>query len=139
MADIQENMAVANEISEAISNPMGTGLEIDDVRPLYMILHVFTHKNHLDFQQAELKAELEELEQEQLDERLIGADHVPLHHPGGTVRERKSSFQYHSSPTPHRTLLTTFCHGQRHARSLRQRTTKSSNSRSYRLHWQCSV
>ena len=100
MADIQENMAVANEISEAISNPMGTGLEIDDVRPLYLILHVFTHKNHLDFQQAELKAELEELEQEQLDERLIGADHVPLHHPGGTVRERKSSFQYHSFPKP---------------------------------------
>ena len=49
MADIQENMAVANEISEAISNPMGTGLEIDDVRPLYMILHVLAHKNHLDF------------------------------------------------------------------------------------------
>ena len=44
MADIQENMAVANEISEAISNPMGTGLEIDDVRPFYMMLHLLTHK-----------------------------------------------------------------------------------------------
>ncbi|KAK7696027.1 hypothetical protein QCA50_000668 [Cerrena zonata] len=67
MSEIQEHMQVANEVSEAISSPMnGVGLDIDD---------------------AELKAELDELEQEELNERLVGADHVPVHHPGGAIRE----------------------------------------------------
>lgn len=33
MAEIQEHMQVANEVSEAISSPMnGVGLDLDDVR-----------------------------------------------------------------------------------------------------------
>ena len=35
--------------------------------------------------QEELKAELAELEQEELDTRLAGAEHVPVHHPAGAV------------------------------------------------------
>ncbi|CAL1701062.1 unnamed protein product [Somion occarium] len=65
MAEIQEHMQVANEVSEAISAPMNGGLELDD---------------------AELKAELDELEQEELNERLVGAEHVPVHHPAGPSR-----------------------------------------------------
>ena len=46
--------------------------------------------------QDELKAELEALEQEELDDRLAGADRVPLHTPASPVgmsngRERESS------------------------------------------------
>ena len=36
--------------------------------------------------QEELKAELGELEQEDLNERLLGADHVPVHTPAGPSR-----------------------------------------------------
>lgn len=36
--------------------------------------------------QDELKAELAELEQDELNERLMGADHVPIHTPAGAQR-----------------------------------------------------
>jgi charged multivesicular body protein 4A/B len=39
-----------------------------------------------DDSQDELKAELGELEQEDLNERLLGADHVPVHAPAGPSR-----------------------------------------------------
>lgn len=35
--------------------------------------------------QDELKNELEELEQQELNERLVGADHVPVHTPASVV------------------------------------------------------
>lgn len=35
--------------------------------------------------QDELKNELEELEQEELNQRLVGADHVPVHSPAPMV------------------------------------------------------
>ncbi|XP_060074185.1 charged multivesicular body protein 4b-like [Ylistrum balloti] len=50
MDDIAEQQEVANEISEAISNPVGFGEDVDE---------------------DDLLAELEDLEQEQLDEQLI--------------------------------------------------------------------
>lgn len=50
MDDIAEQQEVASEISEAISNPVGYGYDVDE---------------------DELLAELEELEQEELDERLL--------------------------------------------------------------------
>jgi len=50
MDDIAEQQEVANKISEAISNPIGFGQDMDE---------------------DELMAELEELEQEQLDEALL--------------------------------------------------------------------
>lgn len=36
--------------------------------------------------QDELKNELEELEQAELNERLVGADHVPIYTPAGPSR-----------------------------------------------------
>ncbi|KAM3620734.1 uncharacterized protein V6R79_001304 [Siganus canaliculatus] len=60
MADITEQQEVAQEISDVISRPMGIGD---------------------DFDEDELMAELEELEQEELDKNLLevtGADDVPL-------------------------------------------------------------
>jgi len=65
MDAIREEMEVANEISEAISNPLNVGHEIDE---------------------DELKNELAELEQEQLSELLEGADRVPVHSPSGPSR-----------------------------------------------------
>ncbi|EIN10916.1 Snf7-domain-containing protein [Punctularia strigosozonata HHB-11173 SS5] len=71
MSSIQEQTQVANEISEAISNPMyGAGDQIDE---------------------DELKAELAELEQEELNDRLMGADHVPIHAPAGPSKVQSSS------------------------------------------------
>jgi charged multivesicular body protein 4 len=55
MDDIREQMDLANEISEAIAQPVGFGIEFDE---------------------EELNAELEELEQEQLDEKLLDAGKV---------------------------------------------------------------
>ncbi|TXT09041.1 hypothetical protein VHUM_02515 [Vanrija humicola] len=70
MDAIREQMDLTNEISDAISNPVGMGVGIDE---------------------DELEAELEALEQEELDDRLKGADHVPIHTPAspvGASRER---------------------------------------------------
>lgn len=70
MDSIREQMDLTNEISDAISNPVGMGNMVDE---------------------DELKAELEALEQEELDDRLRGADHVPVHSPASPVangRER---------------------------------------------------
>lgn len=63
MSKITEQREIANEIAEAISYPTGTEADED-----------------------ELKAELAELEQETLDERLAGAERVPLHIPAGARR-----------------------------------------------------
>lgn len=60
MDSIREQMDLTNEISDAISNPVGMGHDIDE---------------------DELKNELEELEQAELNERLVGAEHVPAHTP----------------------------------------------------------
>ncbi|KAG2135884.1 vacuolar-sorting protein SNF7 [Suillus bovinus] len=63
MSKITEQREIANEIAEALSYPTGTEADED-----------------------ELKAELADLEQETLDERLAGAEHVPLHIPAGARR-----------------------------------------------------
>lgn len=65
MENIQDQMQITNEISDAISNPVGMGVMIDD---------------------DELEAELEALEHEELDGRLAGADHVPIHNPTSPTR-----------------------------------------------------
>merc|ERR1711972_741328 len=58
MADIEESNAIAGEISEAISRPIGmTGMD--------------------DFDEDDLLAELEELEQEELDSNLVGMQQTP--------------------------------------------------------------
>lgn len=68
MDNIREQMELTNEISDAISNPVGMGVELDE---------------------EDLKAELDALEQEELDSRLAGADHVPVHTPASPVAANK--------------------------------------------------
>ncbi|XP_076323481.1 charged multivesicular body protein 4c-like [Tachypleus tridentatus] len=53
MDEVQEQQEIANEISEAISNPVGFGHDIDE---------------------DELSKELEELEQEELDKQLLDVE-----------------------------------------------------------------
>jgi len=65
MEAINSQREIANEISEAISNPVGAGIDIDE---------------------DELKQELAELESEELNDRLMGADRAPIHSPAGPSR-----------------------------------------------------
>ncbi|KAJ4466544.1 Snf7-domain-containing protein [Lentinula aciculospora] len=65
MNEVTAQREVAQEISDIISNPTPIGDPIDE---------------------DELLQELNDLEQEQLDERLRGAEHVPLHQPQ-TIKE----------------------------------------------------
>ncbi|RXG52840.1 Charged multivesicular body protein 4b [Armadillidium vulgare] len=77
MDDIAEQQDVAREISEAISNPVAFGQDVDE---------------------DELMAELEELEQEALDEKLletgeVSADlpEVPTATPAQPARKKKEA------------------------------------------------
>ncbi|KAI0307245.1 vacuolar-sorting protein SNF7 [Multifurca ochricompacta] len=65
MNAINEQREIANEISDMISNPMNSGVDLDE---------------------DDLKAELADLEQESLNERLMGADRVPAHTPASLNR-----------------------------------------------------
>jgi len=64
MDSINEQRELAEEISTLISNPMGA----------------------VDVDEDELKEELAELEREELDERLMGAERVPIHTPSGPAK-----------------------------------------------------
>jgi len=64
MDQIREQMELTEEISQAISNPLNIGIDLDD---------------------DELKDELAELEQEELNDRLMGADRAPVHTPAVTT------------------------------------------------------
>lgn len=74
MDDIAEQQDVAREISDAISNPVAFGQDIDE---------------------DELEKELEELEQEELDKELLGvgpvSDDLPAVPQGELVRPSASS------------------------------------------------
>ncbi|KIK65319.1 hypothetical protein GYMLUDRAFT_159179 [Collybiopsis luxurians FD-317 M1] len=65
MNEVIAQREVAQEIADIISNPVNADA-VDD---------------------EELLQELNDLEQEQLDERLRGAEHVPLHQPQAAARE----------------------------------------------------
>lgn len=81
MDDVAEQQEIANEISNAISNPVGFGQDVDEVwDDRYIIQWVVTRFSigqhelkHLStlYIKDDLLAELEELEQEALDEELI--------------------------------------------------------------------
>lgn len=71
MDDIRDQMDVANEISDAISRPVGMGEELDE---------------------DDLLTELEELEQEELDAKMLETPapavytpNVPTHEPGNDL------------------------------------------------------
>ncbi|RDB22788.1 Vacuolar-sorting protein SNF7 [Hypsizygus marmoreus] len=62
MSTVNEQRELANEVAEAISNPMYGNMDLDE---------------------TELQQELEELEQDELNERLSGAERAPVHMPAG--------------------------------------------------------
>ncbi|GAA6000588.1 hypothetical protein JCM10207_004564 [Rhodosporidiobolus poonsookiae] len=64
MDEVRNQLELTNEISQAISDPSGMGIDVDD---------------------QELADELAELEQEELNKRLAGAEAAPLHSPGPAV------------------------------------------------------
>ncbi|PPR05640.1 hypothetical protein CVT24_002866 [Panaeolus cyanescens] len=71
MQAVNEQRELANEIADSLANPIyGSGMEIDE---------------------DELKAELEELEQDELNIRLNEADHAPVHLPPGTSKVEEKS------------------------------------------------
>ncbi|KAJ2720470.1 ESCRT-III subunit protein snf7 [Coemansia sp. Benny D115] len=73
MDDIREQMDLANEVSEAISQPQMFGAEMDE---------------------DELLNELEELEQEELDKQLLSAERAPValpRIPSSAVRQQQGA------------------------------------------------
>ena len=124
MADIQEQTQLANEVSEAISANTYAGVDIDEVgRPPPLLCCSL-----LNLLQEELKAELAGLEDEELDKRLMGADHVPVHHPGGTTAVEERMCDPPFSPfvvlISHRAIV---CGCGRRRGSATQRTTGRSS------------
>lgn len=107
MESIREQMDLSNEISDAISNPVNMGIEVDDVsfdlqlRRETVSSGPTSYTRHVKFEliicalllQDELKNELEELEQEQLNERLVGAERAPVHAPVSAGPSRVSHQQ----------------------------------------------
>ena len=87
MEDIREQMDMTQQIAKAISDPINVGLEdLDEVRELPEFgWSVHTLLTLLRSVQEELNAELAGLEQEVLDERLSGADRVPIASPVSRV------------------------------------------------------
>lgn len=95
MDSIREQMELTNEISDAISNPVGMGNMVDEVGCRHGPR--FREADRSADIQDELNAELEAMQQEELDERLAGAERVPSHMPSSPVgvtsgRESKSLY-----------------------------------------------
>ena len=87
MASVNEQRELANEIGETIANPIYGDMSVDDVSIDFLRPVLY---NLIPFTQDELKVELEELEQEELNNRLSEADHAPVHlPPGARVEESK--------------------------------------------------
>ncbi|GAA6035096.1 hypothetical protein JCM8097_002182 [Rhodosporidiobolus ruineniae] len=72
MDEVRNQLELTNEISQAISDPAGMGVDMDD-------------QDVLD--------ELAELEQEELNKRLAGAEAAPMHSPGAAVPAAKTPAQ----------------------------------------------
>lgn len=92
MEDIREQMELGAEISAAISNPVAMGQEVSGLAPAvkkhgrtFNCLLTYAGCILVQMDEDELKAELEELEQETLDAQLEGAHPVPMHSPGGKL------------------------------------------------------
>ncbi len=110
MEDIREQMDMTQQIAKAISDPINVGLEeLDEVRePPEFGWCVHTLLMFPRSVQEELNAELADLEQEVLDERLSGADRVPIVSPVSRVKVEpskspffpgaKSRFSYPQGP-----------------------------------------
>jgi charged multivesicular body protein 4A/B len=78
MAAVNEQRELANEVAEAISNPMFGSTDVDEVSHRSFVSSLFPSDFRL---QDQLREELAELEQVELNEQLMKADHVPVHVP----------------------------------------------------------
>ncbi|GAA6063889.1 hypothetical protein JCM10212_001371 [Sporobolomyces blumeae] len=72
MDEVRNQLELTNEISQAISDPAGMGIDVDD---------------------QELADELAELEQDELNKRLAGAEAAPMHSPVAAAPAAKSPAQ----------------------------------------------
>jgi len=88
MANVNEQRELANEIAEAISNPMNSGFDLDEV-VCHFLSSQFSAESSCS--KDELKAELDELEQDELNEQLRGAERAPVHAPVGKAAEGKGA------------------------------------------------
>jgi charged multivesicular body protein 4A/B len=95
MAAVNEQRELANEIADTIATPLYT-TEIDDVCSFRAYSSSIITDLNFYFKE-ELKRELEDLEQDELNERLNQADHVPVHQPPTAKRVEESK----SMVTPH--------------------------------------
>jgi charged multivesicular body protein 4A/B len=86
MAAVNEQRDLANDIADLISNPMYNDAGLDEVRiaPLSSTPFIIFCLNLIHPSQDTLREELAELEQSELNERLMG-DHVPVHTPPGAI------------------------------------------------------
>lgn len=75
--------------------------------------------------QDELQQELEELEQQQLDDVLAGADHVPVHLPGPPKALPSTSSLYLSSARPHNTHHTLDSQSKQWRKTTRRQSSRS--------------
>lgn len=78
MNAVNEQIEHANEIAEALANPL-SGPPIDEVRWMKRDMGVLV----MIYLQDELKDELQRLQEDVLNERLAEADHAPVHLPPG--------------------------------------------------------
>lgn len=85
MASVAEQRELANEIADAISQPVD---QLGDAVRLSRLLPQPKATLLTPLQQDDLQAELDDLEQEQLNLRLSEADHVPVHIPPSAVTDR---------------------------------------------------
>ncbi|GAA5847305.1 hypothetical protein JCM3766R1_003943 [Sporobolomyces carnicolor] len=72
MDEVRNQLELTNEISQAISDPAGMGIDVDD---------------------QELADELAELEQDELNKRLAGAESAPVHSPAAAVPAARTPAQ----------------------------------------------
>jgi len=93
--DIREQMEITQQIAKAISDPLNLGLDgLDEVcvERLGSVWCALLFADVSRFVQDALNAELAGLEQEVLDERLNGADPVPVASPVSKVAPSTSHF-----------------------------------------------
>jgi hypothetical protein len=85
MEDARVQLELTQEINEAISNPAGMGIDVSFRLCIasFRMLIGFEAQRQVD--STELEEELAQMEQEELNKRLAGAEPAPLHAPGPTA------------------------------------------------------
>ncbi|ODQ50310.1 ESCRT-III component [Saitoella complicata NRRL Y-17804] len=77
MDEIREQIMLGDEVAEAISRPVGIGNDVDE---------------------TELEEELEMMEQEELDSKMLGVGGVPVHIPASAVKESQEARRVAAPP-----------------------------------------